>query len=253
MTTISAIIIEDEQHNVRELTRALSRVESKVDILDQATTGEQAVSMISLHQPDLIFLDVELPDMDGFDLLDQLTNRLEVLPAVIFVTGHDDFGVRAFRYGAVDYLLKPIIPDELGEAIDRVMARSARTWEDRVKSIEKSVTRFMSSTQKFGVASRKGIHFYDLKEIVRIKADQNRSDLFFADGTEVRYINHSIKQLHSKLAGFGFLRVSQSDMVNICYLKSVEQHMISLCHHPNPIPISKRYRKEVMNQLRGLV
>lgn len=253
MNKISAIIIEDEQHNVRELTRALSRIDSEIDILDQASSGEQALSMISLHQPDLIFLDVELGDMDGFDLLEELQTKLDSIPAVIFVTGHDGFAVRAFRHAAVDYLMKPILDEELKEAIEKVMSHSPMKLREQVYEISAGINRLQIATQTFGISSRKGIHFIKLQDIVRVNADTNRSDLYLANASPITYINYSIKQLQEMLGPFGFLRVSQSDMINVAHLKTVEEHTISLQHHERPVPISKRYRKEVMAQLRGLV
>lgn len=252
-TPISALIIENEPQNVRDLKRALARISTEVHLLAVAASGEEGLRQVLEFQPDLIFLDIDLGDMAGFEMLEKLDNRLDRLPAVIFVTGHEEYGVKAFRYHAVDYLMKPVIPEELQEAIGKVMAQKPLSIRQRLDQMDRHVRRLQVQEQLFGIVSRKGTKFVKMANITRIKAEQNRSDFFLVKDQKEQYVNHSIKELHQAFEPYGFLRVSQSNLINIRYLHSVEQHSIKLHGHDELIPISKRYRKEVMNQLRGLV
>jgi two-component system response regulator AlgR len=117
METLRAVLVDDEPPAIRRLERALARIEG-VEVVGSTTSPSQAVAMIEAVRPDLLFLDVSMPGMSGFDLLERLSP--EEQPAVIFVTAHDTHAVHAFDVAAVDYLMKPVAPERLEEAMGRV-------------------------------------------------------------------------------------------------------------------------------------
>ena len=140
---MKAVIIDDERVARRELRRLLS-AHSEVEIVAEAANGEEALDLIQKHQPDLIFLDIEMPGMSGFDLLD----RLRDVPDIIFTTAYDQHALKAFEVNALDYLLKPIASSRFAAALQRVRGRGAqlkgqiflregeKCWIVRVEEIE---------------------------------------------------------------------------------------------------------------------
>src|SRR2546427_11025019 len=118
MADIRALIVDDEAL-ARERVRTLLRAETGVEILTECTGGREAVEAIIEHQPDLVFLDVQMPDLDGFQVLEAVGDD-PPLPAVVFVTAYDEYALRAFDVHAVDYLLKPIEPERFAKALARV-------------------------------------------------------------------------------------------------------------------------------------
>ena len=197
MTTLRVLIVDDEAL-ARERIRTLLKSADNVEIVAESTGGREAVDAIIAQHPDLVFLDVQMPDLSGFEVLDAVAS--EWLPAVIFVTAYDEYAIKAFDVHAIDYLLKPIEPERFRKALSRATKRGP---------IDRLVIR-----------ARGKVSFLKPSEIDWIEADGKHARLHAGRDTHV--VRHTLKRLEQRLAQHGFVRVHRSAIVNVDRIKELE-------------------------------
>jgi two-component system LytT family response regulator len=204
MSAIRALIVDDEAL-ARERVRSLLGG-TEVTVLEECTGGREAVDAILEHRPDLVFLDVQMPDLDGFEVLDAVAP--EWLPAVIFVTAYDEYAIKAFDVHAVDYLLKPIEPERFRKALARATKRGLLNLLD-ARPIDRLVIR-----------TRGKVSFLKPSEIDWIEADGKHVRLHVGQDTHV--LRHTLTRLEQRLTSHGFVRVHRSAIVNVDRIKELE-------------------------------
>lgn len=204
MTAIRALIVDDEAL-ARERVRSLLEG-TDVTVIEECSGGRDAVDAILEHRPDLVFLDVQMPDLDGFEVLDAVAS--EWLPAVIFVTAYDEYAIKAFDVHAIDYLLKPIEPERFSKALARATKRGLLNLLD-ARPIDRLVIR-----------ARGKVSFLKPSEIDWIEADGKHVHLHA--GRETHVVRHTLTGLEQRLASHGFVRVHRSAIVNVDRIKELE-------------------------------
>lgn len=204
MAAIRAIIVDDEAL-ARERVRSLL-AGTDVSVIEECGSGRDAVDAILEHRPDLVFLDVQMPDLDGFEVLDAVA--AEWLPAVIFITAFDAYAIKAFDVHAIDYLLKPIEPERFQRALARASKRDLLTLLD-ARPIDRLVIR-----------ARGKVSFLKPSEIDWIEADGKHVHLHAGRDTHV--LRHTLTGLEQRLAPHGFVRVHRSAIVNVDRIKELE-------------------------------
>ncbi len=236
------VIVEDHPDICRELVEIVrARCDGAV-IAGSASTVVDAAKLIRETHPDLILLDVSLPDGSGFDLLDILDDA----PPVIFITGSDAHAIRAFRYAALDYLIKPVDPDELCASIHRV---SGRAGPDRrsVDLLRETLAHEQGLPGRIALHTADKIRFFDLSDILRCAADGNYTMFYIKGGAQV-LVSKTLKDYDQLLSGAGFIRVHQSHLVNIRhireYVKTDGGYLV--IQDGTKIPVSTRKRPEVL-------
>jgi two-component system LytT family response regulator len=207
-----ALIVDDEAL-ARERIRTLLGAEESVQIIGECTGGRAGVTAIEELRPDLVFLDVQMPDLNGFEVLE--TVNVEPLPAVIFVTAHDEYALRAFDVHALDYVLKPIEPARFAAALARV-----RADESRLRGLLQSIAERPQPLDRLVIRSKGKILFVKPNEIDWIEADGRYAKLHV--GKETHVVRHAIKDLATRLAEYGFVRVHRSAIVNAERIKELE-------------------------------
>ena len=200
-----AIIVDDEAL-ARERLRTLLADAAGVTVVAECSGGREAVEQILAERPDLVFLDVQMPDLDGFDVLEAVAS--EWLPPVIFVTAYDEYAIKAFEVHAIDYLLKPIEPERFRKALARVTKRDLLAMLDD-RPIDRLVIR-----------TRSKVSFLKPSEIDWIEADGKHAVLHA--GRELHVVRHTLTRLEQRLAGHGFVRVHRSAIVNVDRIKELE-------------------------------
>lgn len=195
---MKALLVDDEPLALRELRRLLARFPS-VEIVGEARYVEEARAKIEEHAPGLIFLDIEMPDGDGFDLLDQLNH----MPQVIFTTAYDEHAVRAFEVQALDYLLKPIEPERLEMALARIR------WNDDASSQEQ-------------IFVRDGAHcwFVPLREVRLVVSEGNYVTLFWGDRQAM--LARSLTAMEQRLARHRFFRANRQELIHLDFVERVD-------------------------------
>lgn len=206
---MKAIIIDDERLARKELTNLLAEF-PEIEIVDEAVNADEAGEKIKTHDPDLIFLDIQMPDKTGFELLEMLDKT----PMVVFTTAYDQFAIKAFEFNALDYLLKPIDSNRLADVVKKVVHRSVNT-----PVIEETTEKLKSTDQVF-VKDGEKCWFVKLEKIRLFESDGNYIKVFF-DGFRPM-IHKSLNALDEKLDDKSFFRASRKHIINLGWVESIE-------------------------------
>jgi len=211
-----AVIVEDED-NSRELLRgAIEHFTEEVEIIGEASDVESGVALINDLKPDVLFLDIELPDGKGFDIIDKVEDGQY---RVIFVTAYDDYTIKAIRYSAIDYLVKPLDIDDLEAAVGRLKKRPKMTREN-VSFLTKQI-KTKSNDGKIMVSNRNGYEMIEFDEILSIEASSNY--VFFNLENGNKYLAaHSLNYYEDLLPDDRFFRIHKSFIVNFGKVKSID-------------------------------
>lgn len=208
--TISALIVDDEPAARRSLRRGLE-ADPRIDVVGEAEDGPSAVALIEEKKPQLVLLDIQMPVMSGFDVLRVL--EPECIPAVIFVTAHDEYAIAAFEVAAVDYLLKPFGEDRLREAIDKVVVRIAGPWPSTIQEVLGNLSS-AEYVRQLPVHARKRIRLLDVDSISHIVSEDRIIRVYDEEGQRY-WTNETLDQLQRRLDPEQFFRIHRSSLVNL--------------------------------------
>lgn len=245
--TINAVIIDDEKDAIETLKIIIDEFCTKVNIVGSATNSSEAISVVNNTKPDLVFLDIEMPDMSGFDLL-------KILPsnsfATIFVTAYNKYAVEAFRANAIDYLLKPVNLNDLKQAVGKVLASSETAKSINIEKIIKHI----NNTAKLQIASIDGIEYIDIKDIILISADKSYAVIHLENRTIIS--SRNLKFYEEKINNLYFFRIHNSFYVNLNMVikYSYKDGARIQLSNGQEVPISRAKRNEFqkkMNELFG--
>jgi two-component system LytT family response regulator len=218
---ISTLIAEDEPV-AREVLRSLLKQEHDVEIVRLSGTGREAADAINELRPDLVFLDIHMPELNGFDVLKEI--RGPRMPAVIFVTGNEEFAAKAFDVHAMDYLVKPCRRDRLQQSLHRVRQRinhdrNAQLHE-KIDALTASLQQAPKSAERIAIKSGGRIVFLRLADIDWIEAADNYVKLHV--GQESHLFRETMNALEARFSSKRFVRISRSAMVNIEHIKELQ-------------------------------
>lgn len=215
---IKTILIDDERHALESLQLLLERLfPAQFEILDKCQSVDQAIPSIKLHQPELIFLDIQMPQKSGITLLELMPNRNF---DVIFTTAHQDYAVKGFKHGAFDYLLKPIDSLELQATILRW---EQKRQEEGLSAKLESVLSQMDSLDIMSIASQDGIDYVHFSEIIYLKAEKNYTQIYI-EGSPPLLVSKPLGQMIPKLPSSHFLRIHQSIVVNLSKIRRYDKN-----------------------------
>ncbi|WP_257666803.1 LytR/AlgR family response regulator transcription factor [Parapedobacter tibetensis] len=211
-----AIIIEDEARG-RELLHDLVKMNCpEIEVVALAGTIDEAVTLIRAHKPDLLFLDIELQTGTGFEILQQIS---DLSPAVIFTTAYDHYAIRAIKFSAADYLLKPIDIDELKEAVAKVLERNKESHQQMMTSLMHNLEQLQRNRQPtLTLSLANELEFIPLQDIVRIEAAGAYSTFHLADGRNIM-VSKNLKEYELLLMGHQFMRIHNSHIINLNKIK----------------------------------
>lgn len=211
---IKSIIIDDEQHCVRALLRDLQQHCPLIEVLDSCYSAKEGIMAIKKLNPDLIFLDVEMPWMNGFEMLEILG---EIKFSIIFTTAHDEFAAKAFRISAVDYLLKPIDAGDLKAAVQKVEMKMEEGSSLRhISNLLKNM-RQPSVEQKIALPQREGYEFVNISSILYCNAEGAYTKIFL-EGQKKMLISRTLGDVEELLPPEMFQRIHHSTLVNVTYI-----------------------------------
>ena len=209
---MKAIIVDDEAKSRNTLITSLNRYTPQVEIVADAASVVEALKKIKEHQPDLLFLDVQLPDGSGFDILELLPN---LNFKIIFVSAYDKYAIDAFKFSAIDYLLKPVEPELLIKAVEK----SAK--EGKLESLEGKLNVLLSNRkqiEKIALPSTNGLELVKVEEIVYCQADSNYT-IFHLQNKQQIMVSRSLKEYDEILSPLGFFRIHQSYLIKLSFVK----------------------------------
>lgn len=240
-----AVIIDDEKEARELLKAALTEQAPEIEVIAEGNGVANGLEIIAAHQPDLVFLDIQMGDGTGFDLLD----RLETRPfKLVFATGFDNFGVKAFQYSAIDYLLKPVDPDELVRVMSKLDELDFGIKREQMDIL--NTMRDEAPPEQIAFRTKTKIHIVRLEEIIRCQADANYSYIYTS--TQGRLvISKPLAHVAKLLTQSNFLRVHQSHLINLKFVQTilVEGGDRVLMPDEFEVPVSRRRKEELYNKL----
>ncbi len=210
---IKAILIDDEQNARLALRQELALKCPEIEIIAEADRVQTAIALLQSREVQLVFLDIQLPDGMGFDILEQIDKPNF---RVIFTTAHSHYALRAIKFSALDYLLKPIDGAELQKAVRKVQIAPTNIFQQQLENLLHGRSR---QQQRIALATAEGIHLYELSTIVRCTADGNYTRIFFTSGQQT-LVAKTLKGLEELLQGHSFERIHKSHIINIDHLRS---------------------------------
>ncbi|KQS30715.1 LytTR family DNA-binding domain-containing protein [Dyadobacter sp. Leaf189] len=248
---MQAVIIDDEVHNVDNLIALLARYCPQVMVAGHAGNADDGAELILSVKPDIVFLDIQMPGKNGFEMLKMLPSHHFEL---VFVTGFDQYGIQAIRFSALDYIMKPIDPQELQTAVQRAQQKIDQKMQNvQVKNLmDLLVTSRQRSEHRIGLSSAKETRFVKVSQIVRCQAENNYT-IFFLDGGEQMLVSRPMFEYDEMLSGYGFLRPHNSHLVNQTYIKSLikEDSGYLVMEDGARIPVSRLKKDIVKKALSG--
>ncbi|MCD4747339.1 MAG: LytTR family DNA-binding domain-containing protein, partial [Bacteroidales bacterium] len=208
---INSLIIDDEIQSRDSLKSYLNLYCPEVKLLDEADNVETGIKKIEKYNPELVFLDVQMPDGTGFDLLERIHKRNF---NIIFVTAYDKYAIKAFKFSAIDFLLKPVDSDELINAVKKLdLAHEVRLLNKKIELLLQNKEGF----KKIAIPSMNEIEFVQLSDIIRCESDANYTIFYLKDGHK-KSVSRTLKEFDEMLSNEGFCRVHHSQLVNLSHV-----------------------------------
>ena len=246
---IRAIIIDDEEHCINRLSTLINEYcGANVQVVESCDSVEQGLTCIRKLHPDLVFLDVEIHDKTGFDLLKQV-NKIDF--NLIFTTAFDKYAVQAFRFSAIDYLLKPIEPSDLVQAVERVKEKiSKEEISAKIEVLFHNLKNIQGVSKRINVPTMNGLVFLHVDEIIRCQSDINYTTIFLKNKQKL-LVAKTLKEFEELLTEYNFFRVHNSHLINLAYIKSYNKGkggFVSMIDN-SEIEVSTRRKEEFLKKL----
>lgn len=244
---IKAVVIDDEKNNQELIVNLLNLYCKNVDVCGTANSVETGYKLISEQAPELIFLDVQMQDGTGFDLL-KLFPKIGF--KVVFVTAHEEFAIDAFKVSALDYLMKPVSPAHIITSVAKAEELiSQEELNVKFQTLLTNVGKQNGSRKKIVLKTQERIYSVELTTIIRFESDGNYTKVFLSDGNRIM-VTKLIKEFDEMLAEYGFIRVHQSHLINPEYLFFFEKTENTVVMKDNSkVPVSARKKDVVMGIL----
>lgn len=242
---MKAIIIDDQSHIRENLKLLLREFTPDVEVVAEADGVRSGLECLKENLADLVFLDIEMADGTGFDLLNLIKKRTF---RVIFVTGHEGYAIRAFRVSAIDYLLKPVDPDDLIEAVAKV--KSQRPIEDF--QVEEAIhAQKEEKVRQLVLSDAENVYRIQVEGILRCQSEDNYTRFFLSDGRKL-LISKTLKEFAELLEKSGFFRCHQSHLINLAFFDHLDKRDGGTIYlkDGSPVPLATRKKEQLLQALR---
>ncbi len=247
---IKALLIDDEERAIDSLQLMIEKFIPEIEQVRSCSDARKCGQIIHDMKPDLVFLDVRMPYLSGFDILNSIPNKFF---KVIFTTAYDEYAIQAIRFSALDYLLKPVDVDELIGAVKRFMQSKDNEWPQQELFLNITHNMQAGESQRFRLAlpSNEGIHFLMPAEIIRCEASGNYT-IFYVNGGKQRMTSRTLGEYEELLGPFHFIRTHKSHLVNRDYISYIDHNGFVILKDSTRVEVSRRRKAEVTAALRGL-
>jgi two-component system, LytTR family, response regulator len=215
MSQLKAILVDDELSSLQNLKHKLEEFCPDIKIAAQAQQPEEAILLIRHHKPDVIFLDIEMPRMNGFRMLDEVG---EYDFDIIFTTAYNHYAVDAIRISAFDYLTKPIAIKDLQNAVERLVKQRHQATREKLDVLRQSLSDHKTQEDKIAIPTNDGMEFLPIKNIVHIESSTNYSKVFLKEGKPI-LVTRLLKDFEDMLLPYRFFRIHNSHLINLNYIQ----------------------------------
>jgi len=237
---IKAMIVDDEQGSIDLMTWLLAQYCPDVTAVKSARSAKEAIPIIGSFEPDIVFLDIQMPHQSGFDLLTTI-DKWDF--EVIFTTAYNEFAIQAIRFSALDYLLKPIDETELKKAIERFKAKRIYAPAGQVlfRNFIQNISQNNANKFKLALADATEVKYVQIDEIIRLQAESNYTHIFLK-GNKVFVSAKTLKEYDEMLTGQHFLRVHKSHLVNPDHIEAYDRQGILQMSDQSKVEVARRKR-----------
>jgi len=242
---MNAIIVDDEKHCREVLALLLQKHCPKVSIQAVCPDAATALKELAVHEPDVLFLDIEMPDMNGFELLEKIS---EPNFEIIFTTAYNEYAIKAIKHSALDYLLKPVDKDELIQSVKKAQKIRSKKSDGRVETLLEML-HGKKSLRRFGVSTLEGLIMVNIDDIIFCESDSAYCKLFFREQLKPMVITKTLKEVEEVLQGNDFCRIHHSYVINMKFVERYirgeggEVVMMNGAH----LPISRTRKQDFLN------
>lgn len=247
---ITALLIDDDSNLRNGMKSLLARYAPEIRIIGEADSVETGVALLLQNPPQVVFLDIHLGDGSGFDLLEEVNQRGKLNSQIVFITAHEQYAIKAFRFSALDFLLKPVDPEELQKVIEKL--QQVIDKNDSVAHIDlllENIRKKVDNFKRIALSNSDGIHLFEVSDIIRCESEDNYTKFYIKNSKPI-LISKTLKEYEELLTEHGFERIHQSHLINLAYLKSYikkDGGYVIMADNAN-LPISQR-KKERLNEL----
>jgi two-component system, LytTR family, response regulator len=246
---LKAVIIDDESRGITALTRMIEDFYPEIDVAGSTTNIKDGAVLIRQICPDVVFLDVQMPAGSGFDLLDEFP---EPSFSTVFVTAHSDYAIKAIKTAALDYLLKPVRPDDLKNAVERLKKKQFPRSNEQYTLLKESLIK-QKPMERLMLSTQDGYYPVKIDEIIYCQAVNAYTDFHLCTGKNYM-VSHNLKEYEDLLSDNGFFRIHKSFLVNLScieYISRTDGLTVRLINKQE-LPVSIRRKEEFLGRMRAL-
>lgn len=247
MEPLKTIIVDDNYNSLQNLQQKIAEFCPDLQVAATSQLPEEAIALIRQHSPDLLFLDIEMPRMNGFRMLDELE---QYDFDVVFTTAYNHYAIDAIRISAFDYLTKPIAIKDLQNTVERLIETHTLQTKQKFELLRQSFTDSKSQEDRIAVPTGDGLEFLPIKNILRLESSSNYSKIFLTDGKNM-VVTRLLKDFESLLEPYQFYRVHHSHLVNLRHIKKYIRGDGGqvIMHNGDVIDVARRKKEEFLKLL----
>ena len=244
------VIIDDEESVRRSLSKIILQEFDDAEIVAEAGDVQTGLDVLKKYNPDLLMLDIQLPDGTGFDLLEKVNQYNFKL---IFITAFEEYAIKAFKFSALDYLLKPFDPDEVRKALARV--KETLDFEDtqlKLNAFLSNIQNISNEVKKIVLRTSESIHLVNVQDIMHCQSDGNYTNIYLHGGKKL-IVSRTLKEFEQMLEPYGFFRLHQSHLMNLNYLDHFNrerEHVV--LRNDTSLPVSSRKKDQLLKIFKDL-
>lgn len=255
MSRITALLIDDDANLRNGMRSLLERYAPEIMIIGEADNVKTGIEAMENLKPQVVFLDIQLGDGTGFDILEDIAQkRGKSTSHIVFITAHEQYAVKAFRFSALDFLLKPVDPEELEKVIVKI--KNVLTKNDNYAHIDlllENIRKKVDNFKRIALSTSDGIHLFEISDIIRCESEDNYTKFYIKNNKPI-LISKTLKEYEEMLTEHGFERIHQSHLINLSYLKSYikkDGGYVVMADNSN-LPISQRKKERLQEVLKNL-
>ena len=252
---ITAVLIDDDKHLRKGMKSLLERYAPDIRIIGEAESVKTGIEALQKLQPQVVFLDIHLADGTGFDILEEVAKTQNKTNShIVFITAHEQYALKAFKFSALDFLLKPVDPEDLLKSIQKIKeALEKNTSFEHIDLLLENIRKKVDHFKRIALSTSDGIHLFEISDIIRCESKDNYTQ-FFIKNHKPLLISKTLKEYEELLAEHGFERIHQSHLINLSYLKSYikKDGGYVVMSDNSHLPISQRKRERLQEILKTL-
>lgn len=250
---IKTVIIDNEQPARETLRSKINKVCQGLEIIGEADGVETGIELINNSQPDLVFLDIQMEDGTGFDLIEKIAEEKKINFAIIFVTAYDQYAIKAIKYSALDYLLKPVMLNELVDAVKRVSTSThVKNWNINCHVLLENQSKQKIKLKKIVINTSKTVNICNVADIIFCQSEGSYTIVYLKNNRQITS-SKILKDYEELLKGEGFYRVHHSYLINTTHIESYNKSEDSIkTIEGSIVPVARSKKEELLEMLSKL-